>query len=53
MVEFHKHFVSKTPSQQLNWKKPDALRNAMLTLLKNPKFKDPYYWAGFVVVGAG
>lgn len=53
MIEFHRHLVSKTPGQQPGWKKPDALRKAMLTVMKNPRFKDPYYWAGFVVVGAG
>jgi CHAT domain-containing protein len=36
-----------------NSKGTNALRRAMLSLIKNPKYKDPYFWAGFVVVGAG
>ena len=53
MTEFHRHLVSTTPRPQPNWKKPEALRRAMLTLMKDPRFRDPFYWAGFVVVGAG
>ena len=53
MIEFHRNLVSKRPTQQPVWKKADALRRAMLTLMMNPRYKDPYYWAGFVVVGAG
>jgi CHAT domain-containing protein len=53
MIEFHRQLVSRAPVQRPNRNKPDALRKAMLTLMKNPRFKDPYYWAGFVVVGAG
>jgi CHAT domain-containing protein len=33
--------------------KAEALRQAMLTLLKGGRFKTPYFWAGFVVVGDG
>ena len=53
MIEFHRNLVSKTPGPQPPWKKADALRKAMLTLMRNSKYKDPYYWAGFVVIGAG
>lgn len=31
---------------------PSALRQAQLTLLKNPQFRHPFYWAGFVSIGA-
>ncbi len=30
---------------------PTALRQAQLTLLRDPKWSDPYYWAGFSLVG--
>jgi CHAT domain-containing protein len=53
MIEFHKNLVANAPGTQPAWKKADALRRAMLTLMARPEYKDPYYWAGFVVVGAG
>jgi CHAT domain-containing protein/tetratricopeptide (TPR) repeat protein len=31
--------------------KSEALRRAALKLLRSEKYKDPFYWAGFVVVG--
>ncbi|HEU4387058.1 MAG TPA: CHAT domain-containing protein, partial [Blastocatellia bacterium] len=53
MIEFHRNLLSGSSRVRPRWWKADALRNAMLTLLKTPKYKEPYYWAGFVVVGAG
>ncbi|YAF99027.1 MAG: CHAT domain-containing protein (plasmid) [Nodularia sp. CChRGM 3473] len=32
--------------------KAEALRQAQLSLLSNPKYSHPYYWAAFVLVGA-
>ncbi|MDB9371024.1 CHAT domain-containing protein [Nodularia spumigena CS-586/05] len=32
--------------------KAEALRQAQLSLLSNPKYTHPYYWAAFVLVGA-
>lgn len=32
--------------------KAEALRQAKLSLLSNPKYSHPYYWAAFVLVGA-
>lgn len=31
--------------------KAEALRNAQLTLLNNPLYKNPYFWAPFILVG--
>ena len=31
--------------------KAEALRRAQLTLLKNPTYKHPYFWASFVLIG--
>ncbi|PYP90000.1 MAG: hypothetical protein DMF61_02015 [Blastocatellia bacterium AA13] len=53
MIEFHRNLLTDSPRAQSRWWKADALRKAMLSLLKNPRYKEPYYWAGFVVVGAG
>nr|MDP9120828.1 CHAT domain-containing protein [Acidobacteriota bacterium] len=30
-----------------------ALQRAQLTLLQNPRWREPYYWAGFILIGAG
>jgi CHAT domain-containing protein len=32
---------------------PDALRSAALNLLKKEEYRHPFYWAPFVVIGAG
>jgi CHAT domain-containing protein len=31
----------------------DALRSAQLTLIRDPKWSSPIYWAGFQVIGSG
>ncbi|MEG4403754.1 CHAT domain-containing protein [Microcoleus sp. MON2_D5] len=45
MTEFYKQLASSQTS------KAEALRNAQLTLLKNPQYQNPYFWAPFVLVG--
>lgn len=45
MVEFHRrltHGVSET----------EALRGAQLALRRDPRYRHPFYWAPFIVVGA-
>ena len=36
---------------QQNMTKAEAVRQAQLALLNNPKYANPYYWAPFVLVG--
>lgn len=31
--------------------KTEALRLAQLSLLSNPDYSHPYYWAGFLLIG--
>ncbi|MEG3864511.1 CHAT domain-containing protein [Microcoleus sp. Z1_B2] len=45
MTEFYKQLASSKTS------KAEALRNAQLTLLQNPQYQNPYFWAPFVLVG--
>ncbi|MEG3902253.1 CHAT domain-containing protein [Microcoleus sp. B4-C5] len=45
MTEFYKQLAASKTS------KAEALRNAQLTLLKNPQYQNPYFWAPFVLVG--
>jgi CHAT domain-containing protein len=53
MIEFHRNLVRSTKTRQQGWRKAQALRDAMVNVMKNPQYRDPFYWAGFVVVGAG
>ena len=38
-------------AQQPNGGKSEALRNASIRLLKDARYRHPFYWAGFVLVG--
>jgi len=49
MVDFHRSLIV-TKSKPT---KTQALRHAVLKLLKNPSTSHPFYWAGFVLVGDG
>jgi CHAT domain-containing protein len=44
MVKFHQH-LDRTAD------KAEALRQAKLELLRNPRYASPYYWAPFVLIG--
>jgi CHAT domain-containing protein/uncharacterized protein HemY len=47
------HFYRALESSpgDLNNKKAGALREAMLQLMKDGRYRHPFYWAGFVLVG--
>ncbi|MEG4996605.1 CHAT domain-containing protein [Microcoleus sp. B4-D4] len=45
MTEFYRQLAASKTS------KAEALRNAQLTLLQNQEYKNPYYWAPFILVG--
>jgi len=44
MEHFYKHLKAGIP-------KAEALHQAQITLIQNPKYSHPYWWAGFVLVG--
>ncbi len=46
MVEFHRHWLAGES-------KAEALRQAALAVRRQPRYRHPFYWAGFVLVGAG
>lgn len=46
MVELHRGFLSGLP-------KSEALRRASLEVLRTARYRHPFYWAGFVLVGDG
>jgi CHAT domain-containing protein len=49
MLGFHRSLraMSRNPAP-----KAEALRQAALKVMKNPETSHPFYWAGFVLVGA-
>ncbi|MFP5262417.1 MAG: CHAT domain-containing protein [Blastocatellia bacterium] len=51
MVEFHKNLRPGIEGLSTGVSKAGALRAAMLTLMKNPRYRHPFYWAPFVVIG--
>ena len=49
MIAFHRRRLdSRTRAGGV----PEALRQAALELLKNPAHRHPFYWAGFISIGA-
>ncbi len=50
MLGFHRQLRAATKSKAT---KAEALRQATLKLMKNPRTNHPFYWAGFVLVGDG
>jgi CHAT domain-containing protein len=45
MAEFYQSLTQAENS------KAESLRQAQLSILNNPKYEHPYYWAPFVLVG--
>lgn len=45
MVELHRHLAR-------GLSKPEALRHAQLALRRDRRYRNPFYWAPFVVIGA-
>jgi CHAT domain-containing protein/tetratricopeptide (TPR) repeat protein len=52
MVNFHRALLSPAGAGKSKPTKTEALRRAALKLMKNPETSHPFYWAGFVLVGA-
>ena len=48
MIEFHRNLLSADKVS-----KAQALRQASLKLLKTERYRHPFYWAGFIVMGDG
>ena len=48
MIDFHRRLTTR-PREA----KAEALRQAALGLLKSERYRHPFYWAGFVMIGDG
>lgn len=53
MVEFHKGLKPGIEGRSSNVSKAGALRAAVLKLMKKQRYRHPFYWAPFVVIGDG
>ncbi len=53
MVKFHRHLMAPGVGRRARQKKAEALRAANLELMKDARFRHPFYWAGFVMIGNG
>ena len=48
MVDFHKRLKEQSPQSQ---SKAAALQQASLNLMKDPRYRHAYFWAGFILMG--
>jgi CHAT domain-containing protein/tetratricopeptide (TPR) repeat protein len=53
MIDFHRRLTMRRPIGKLKEAKAEALRQATLGLLRSERYRHPYYWAGFVMIGDG
>lgn len=49
MIGFHQQLLSKHPAPL---SPSGALRASATALMKDPRYRHPFYWAGFIVVGS-
>jgi len=49
MIDFHKRLRAEGATPALN--NASALQQAALSLMKDPRYRHPYFWAGFVLIG--
>jgi CHAT domain-containing protein/Tfp pilus assembly protein PilF len=49
LVNFFRHLKASTPQGKMS--KAVALRSAALKLMKDDRYRHPFYWAGFVIIG--
>lgn len=51
MIDFHRYLQDRRG--KITVSKAEALRQAALKLMADPKYRHPFFWSGFVVVGNG
>lgn len=50
MIDFHRRLTTQPANAK---SKAEALRQAELGLLRSERYRHPFYWAGFVMIGDG
>lgn len=53
MLEFHRALRGGMATGPARPTSAEALRRATLRLMQNPRYRHPYFWAGFLVMGSG
>jgi len=53
MIEFHRQLKSRPMGSASENSAAWALRSAALKLKSDSRYRHPFDWAGFIVVGAG
>jgi CHAT domain-containing protein/uncharacterized protein HemY len=53
MIAFHRRLTRYGWNTKAKETKAESLRQAALELLHSPRYRHPFYWAGFVMVGDG
>ena len=53
MIDFHRRLTMRRANPKLKEGKAEALRQAALELLRSERYRHPFYWAGFVMIGDG
>ncbi len=53
MIEFHRRLTRAGANAKAKETRAESLRQAALVLLRSDRYRHPFYWAGFVMVGDG
>ena len=53
MIEFHRHLKAQLARPAGHRDVAGALRMAALTVKRDPRYRHPFHWAPFVLVGDG
>lgn len=53
MIDFHRRLTMRRTNPKSKEAKAEALRQAALELLRSERYRHPFYWAGFVMIGDG
>jgi CHAT domain-containing protein len=51
MIEFHRNLKPRIENRRSSLGKAEALRAAALKLMRSQRYRHPFYWAAFVLVG--